>query len=128
MLITTTIINVSKTTPAIISFTLPNSLLYSGEIKSINFSKPRLNISNITTKKQITIIVIKYVFDTSSRIVASIIKKIRMSCILIFLSLDIPLNKPRLAQITLSLKVVFVMPNNFELIVYKNYCDAPAEI
>ena len=55
---------VSKTTPAMASFIFPASLLYSGEIKSINFSKPILNNSRITTRNETIIIVIKYIFET----------------------------------------------------------------
>ena len=110
------------------SFTFPNSLLYSGEIKSINFSNPLLNISRITTKKQTTIIVIMYVLEIPNKMEVKIITEPIMSCIFIFRSLDTPLNKPRVAQNALSLKVVLVMLHEFELIVYKNYGDAPDDL
>ncbi len=101
-------INVNKTTPAIASLTLPNSLLYSGEIRSISFSKPLLNNSSITTKKQTIIIVIRYTVEIFNKSAMKIKKPPMKSCIFMFLSLDMPLNKPLIAQNALSLKFIFV--------------------
>ena len=56
--------NAKRTIPAIVSFISPACLLYSGETKSMSFSKFLLNNSRMITKKITIRIVIKYSFET----------------------------------------------------------------
>lgn len=79
-------IELSITDAAKISLTLPNSLLYSGEITSIIFSNPVFNNSKIITKNETDKIRRKLVLGMFSKIEKTIAYKPIIIWILMFLS------------------------------------------